>query len=59
VWMRTSKGVQGTYGLSIYDDADELAFRVDNNSRRRKLFASDLTLMDVHGELLPSIRPKV
>lgn len=56
VWMRSSKGFQGTYSFSVYDDADELAFRVDNCSRRRKLFAGEQTLMGRPRALLLSMR---
>ncbi|KAF0918573.1 hypothetical protein E2562_025165 [Oryza meyeriana var. granulata] len=39
VWKRSSMGFQGTDGFSVYDAAGTLAFRLDNYSRRRKLFA--------------------
>jgi hypothetical protein len=39
VWKRSSMGFQGTDGFSVYDATGSLAFRVDNYSRRRKLFA--------------------
>ena len=59
VWMRSSMGFQGTDGFSVYDAGGELAFRVDNYSRRRKIFAGELTLMDGHGAPLLSLRPQV
>jgi hypothetical protein len=52
-------GFQGTDGLSVYDAGGALAFRVDNYSRRRKIFAGELTLMDGHGAPLLSLRPQV
>lgn len=48
-------GFQGTDGFCVYDDAGRLAFRVDNYSRRRKLCAGDLLLMD--GQASQSARP--
>jgi hypothetical protein len=59
VWMRSSMGFQGTDGLSVYDAGGALAFRVDNYSRRRKIFAGELTLMDGRGAPLLSLRPQV
>ncbi|XP_020150400.1 protein LURP-one-related 8 [Aegilops tauschii subsp. strangulata] len=59
VWMRSSMGFQGTDGFSVYDAGGELAFRVDNYSRRRKIFAGELTLMDGHGAPLLSLRPQI
>jgi hypothetical protein len=59
VWMRSSMGFQGTDGFSVYDAGGALAFRVDNYSRRRKIFAGELTLMDGHGAPLLSLRPQV
>jgi hypothetical protein len=59
VWMRSSMGFQGTDGLSVYDAGGALAFRVDNYSRRRKIFAGELTLMDGHGAPLLSLGPQV
>ena len=52
-------GFQGTDGFSVYDAAGSLAFRVDNYSRRRKLCAGELVLMDGQGAPLLSIRPQV
>jgi uncharacterized protein YxjI len=52
-------GFQGTDGFSVYDAGGALAFRVDNSSRRRKIFAGELTLMDGHGAPLLSLRPQV
>ncbi|KAF2906404.1 hypothetical protein DAI22_12g015800 [Oryza sativa Japonica Group] len=58
VWKRSSMGFQGTDGFSVYDDAGSLAFRVDNYSRRRKLFSGDLLLMDGHGSPLLALTPQ-
>ncbi|XP_039840475.1 protein LURP-one-related 8-like [Panicum virgatum] len=58
VWKRSSMGFQGTDGFCVYDDAGALAFRVDNYSRRRKLFAGELLLMDGHGAPLLALRPQ-
>ncbi|GJN13936.1 hypothetical protein PR202_gb00697 [Eleusine coracana subsp. coracana] len=58
VWKRSSMGFQGTDGFSVYDAAGSLAFRVDNYSRRRKLFAGELLLMDGHGAPLLALRPQ-
>ena len=59
VWKRSSMGFQGTDGFCVYDDAGRLAFRVDNYSRRRKLCAGELLLMDGQGTPLLSLRPQV
>ncbi|BAF29039.1 protein LURP-one-related 5 [Oryza sativa Japonica Group] len=59
VWKRSSMGFQGTDGFSVYDDAGSLAFRVDNYSRRRKLFSGDLLLMDGHGSPLLALTPQI
>jgi hypothetical protein len=59
VWKRSSMGFQGTDGFCVYDAAGSLAFRVDNYSRRRKLFAGELLLMDGHGAPLLALRPQV
>ncbi|KAG8050762.1 hypothetical protein GUJ93_ZPchr0009g414 [Zizania palustris] len=59
VWKRSSMGFQGTDGFSVYDDAGSLAFRVDNYSRRRKLFAGELLLMDGHGSPLLALKPQI
>ncbi|EES15616.2 hypothetical protein SORBI_3008G024700 [Sorghum bicolor] len=59
VWKRSSMGFQGTDGFCVYDDAGNLAFRVDNYSRRRKLCAGELLLMDGHGTPLLSLRPQL
>ena len=59
VWKRSSMGFQGTDGFCVYDDAGRLAFRVDNYSRRRKLSAGELLLMDGQGTPLLSLRPQV
>ncbi|KAF8707016.1 hypothetical protein HU200_030543 [Digitaria exilis] len=59
VWKRSSMGFQGTDGFSVYDDAGSLAFRVDNYSRRRKLCAGELLLMDGQGTPLLSLRPQL
>ena len=59
VWKRSSMGFQGTDGFCVYDDAGNLAFRVDNYSRRRKLFAGELLLMDGRGAPLLALRPQV
>uniref|UniRef100_A0A0E0R3I3 Uncharacterized protein n=1 Tax=Oryza rufipogon TaxID=4529 RepID=A0A0E0R3I3_ORYRU len=58
VWKRSSIGFQGTDGFSVYDHAGTLAFRVDNYSRRRKLFSGDLLLMDGHGSPLLALTPQ-
>jgi uncharacterized protein YxjI len=52
-------GFQGTDGFCVYDDAGRLAFRVDNYSRRRKLCAGELLLMDGQGTPLLCLRPQV
>jgi uncharacterized protein YxjI len=52
-------GFHGTDGFSVYDADGALAFRVDNYSRRRKLFAGELLLMDGHGAPLLALRPQV
>ncbi|CAN6330345.1 unnamed protein product [Urochloa humidicola] len=59
VWKRSSMGFQGTDGFSVYDADGVLAFRVDNYSRRRKLFAGELLLMDGHGAPLLALRPQI
>ncbi|XP_052136700.1 protein LURP-one-related 5-like isoform X2 [Oryza glaberrima] len=59
VWKRSSMGFQGTDGFSVYDHAGTLAFRVDNYSRRRKLFSGDLLLMDGHGSPLLALTPQI
>ncbi|KAL6871031.1 hypothetical protein ACP4OV_014879 [Aristida adscensionis] len=59
VWKRSSMGFQGTDGFCVYDGAGRLAFRVDNYSRRRKLCAGELLLMDGHGAPLLSLRPQL
>jgi uncharacterized protein YxjI len=59
VWKRSSMGFHGTDGFSVYDAAGSLAFRVDNYSRRRKLFAGELLLMDGRGAPLLALRPQV
>lgn len=56
MWMRTNKGLHGTYRFSVYDDTDELAFSVDNYSRCQKVFACELPLINVHHALLLPIR---
>uniref|UniRef100_A0A0D9XWC8 Uncharacterized protein n=1 Tax=Leersia perrieri TaxID=77586 RepID=A0A0D9XWC8_9ORYZ len=59
VWKRSSMGFQGTDGFSVYDGDGSLAFRLDNYSRRRKLFAGDLLLMDGHGSPLLALTPQI
>jgi hypothetical protein len=59
VWKRSSMGFQGTDGFCVYDAAGSLAFRVDNYSRSRKLFAGELLLMDGHGAPLLALHPQV
>jgi hypothetical protein len=59
VWKRSSMGFQGTDGYSVYDAAGALAFRVDNYSRRRKIFVGELLLMDGQGSPLLALRPQV
>uniref|UniRef100_A0A0E0MJ03 Tubby C-terminal domain-containing protein n=1 Tax=Oryza punctata TaxID=4537 RepID=A0A0E0MJ03_ORYPU len=59
VWKRSSMGFPGTDGFSVYDHAGTLAFRVDNYSRRRKLFSGDLLLMDGHGSPLLALTPQI
>ncbi|CAL4904508.1 unnamed protein product [Urochloa decumbens] len=59
VWKRSSMGFHGTDGFCVYDDAGRLAFRVDNYSRRRKLCAGELLLMDEQGTPLLSLRPQL
>ncbi|CAN6325645.1 unnamed protein product [Urochloa humidicola] len=59
VWKRSSMGFQGTDGFCVYDDAGRLVFRVDNYSRRRKLCAGELLLMDGQGTPLLSLRPQL
>ncbi|KAL6905731.1 hypothetical protein ACP4OV_003332 [Aristida adscensionis] len=59
VWKRSSMGFQGTDGFSVYDEAGALAFRVDNYSRRRKIFAGELMLMDGRGAPLLALRPQI
>ncbi|XP_062202986.1 protein LURP-one-related 5-like [Phragmites australis] len=59
VWKRSSMGFQGTDGFSVYDAAGALAFRVDNYSRRRKLFTGELLLMDGLGSPLLALRPQI
>ena len=59
VWKRSSMGFQGTDGFSVYDAAGALAFRVDNYSRRRKIFVGELLLMDGQGSPLLALRPQV
>jgi uncharacterized protein YxjI len=52
-------GFQGTDGFCVYDDAGNLAFRVDNYSRRQRLSAGELLLMDGQGTPLLSLRLQV
>ncbi|XP_062183510.1 protein LURP-one-related 8-like [Phragmites australis] len=59
VWKRSSIGFQGTDGFSVYDGGGRLVFRVDNYSRRRKLCAGELLLMDGQGTPLLSLRPQL
>ncbi|PUZ43487.1 hypothetical protein GQ55_8G013700 [Panicum hallii var. hallii] len=59
VWKRSSMGFQGTDGFSVYDAAGALAFRVDNYSRRRKIFVGELLLMDGQGSPLLALRPQI
>ncbi|CAD6268592.1 unnamed protein product [Miscanthus lutarioriparius] len=59
VWKRSSMGFQGTDGFCVYDAAGRLAFRVDNYSRRWKLCAGELLLMDGQGTPLLSLRPQL
>ncbi|WVZ54738.1 hypothetical protein U9M48_005492 [Paspalum notatum var. saurae] len=59
VWKRSSMGFQGTDGFCVYDAAGSLAFRVDNYSRRRKLCAGELLLMDGQGTPLLALRPQL
>ncbi|CAN6348823.1 unnamed protein product [Urochloa humidicola] len=59
VWKRSSMGFQGTDGFSVYDAAGALAFRLDNYSRRPKLFAGELLLMDGQGAPLLALRPQI
>ncbi|WVZ54728.1 hypothetical protein U9M48_005485 [Paspalum notatum var. saurae] len=59
VWKRSSMGFQGTDGFSVYDAAGALAFRVDNYSRRRRIFAGELLLMDGHGAPLLALKPQI
>ncbi|XP_004980121.1 protein LURP-one-related 5 [Setaria italica] len=59
VWKRSSMGFHGNYGFSVYDADGALAFRVDNYSRRRKLFAGELLLMDGQGAPLLALRPQI
>ncbi|CAD6258629.1 unnamed protein product [Miscanthus lutarioriparius] len=59
VWKRSSMGFHGTDGFSVYDAAGSLAFRVDNYSCRRKLFAGELLLMDGRGAPLLALRPQI
>ncbi|CAO2140659.1 unnamed protein product [Urochloa humidicola] len=59
VWKRSSMGFQGTDGFSVYDAAGRLAFRVDNYSRRSKIFAGELLLMDGQGAPLLALRPQI
>ncbi|CAM0151231.1 unnamed protein product [Urochloa decumbens] len=59
VWKRSSIGFQGTDGFSVYDAAGVLAFRLDNYSRRPKLFAGELLLMDGQGAPLLALRPQI
>nr|CAB3490762.1 unnamed protein product [Digitaria exilis] len=51
-------GFQGTDGFSVYDAGGALVFRVDNYSRRRKIFAGELLLMDGQGSPLLTLRPQ-
>ncbi|XP_006663761.2 protein LURP-one-related 5-like [Oryza brachyantha] len=59
VWKRSTMGFHGTDGFSVYDHAGALAFRLDNYSRRRKLFAGELLLMDGHGSPLLALCPQI
>ncbi|KAF8671288.1 hypothetical protein HU200_049997 [Digitaria exilis] len=59
VWKRSSMGLQGTDGFSVYDAGGALVFRVDNYSRRRKIFAGALLLMDGQGSPLLALRPQI
>ncbi|KAG2622750.1 hypothetical protein PVAP13_3KG003800 [Panicum virgatum] len=59
VWKRSSMGFQGTDGFSVYDAGGALAFRVDNYSRRRKIFVGELLLMDGQGSPLLALRPQI
>ncbi|CAD6258628.1 unnamed protein product [Miscanthus lutarioriparius] len=59
VWKRSSMGFHGTDGFSVYDATGALAFRVDNYSRRQKVFAGELILMDGQGAPLLALRPQI
>jgi hypothetical protein len=52
-------GFQGTDGFSVYDAAGALTCCVNNYSRRSKIFAGELLLMDGQGAPLLALRPQV
>ena len=55
VWKKSSMAFQGTDGFSFYNSEGELAFRVDNYSRKHR----ELVLMDGAGKPLIALRPQV
>jgi len=57
VWMKSL--VFNSNGCTVYGADGGVAFRVDNYSRRRKLFAGELLLMDGRGAPLLALRPQV
>ncbi|WOL17093.1 protein LURP-one-related 5-like [Canna indica] len=59
VWKKSSMAFHGTDGFSIYDGKGNLAYRVDNYSRKHKCFEGELLLMDGHGKALISLRPQI
>ncbi|KAK4742524.1 hypothetical protein SAY87_000525 [Trapa incisa] len=58
VWKRSSMNLQGTDGFSVFDEHGQLAFRVDNYSRKIG-GCGDLVLMDGAGNTLLTLAPEV
>ncbi|KAG6533774.1 protein LURP-one-related 12-like isoform X1 [Zingiber officinale] len=59
VWKKSSMAFHGTDGFSIYDGKGNLAFRVENYSRKHKCFAGELLLMDGAGNALMALKPQI
>ena len=56
VWKRSSMSFQGTDGFTVFDSCGQLAFRVDNYTRKD---GGGLVLMDGSGNALLTLKPQV
>lgn len=59
VWKKSSMAFVGSDGFSIFDSKGELAFRVDNYSRRNKYLLGELLLTDAVGKPLLVLKPRI